>query len=122
MRVTGLLLAILLTVGCGVGSGTHNMGPRFSSTAQVPPTITTLFPSRTAVGSAPFVLTINGTNFTTSSVVFWNGVPHTAVFVSSNQLMVTLTAADLTTFGLVPVYVFSAGMNSNTINFDMTAQ
>jgi len=54
--------------------------------------------------------------------VFWNKVPHNARVLSSTELQVSLTADDLTIFGLVPVYVQTAGMTSNTVDFDVTAQ
>jgi len=42
--------------------------------------------------------------------------------VTSKQLLVTLTDTDLTNFGLVPVFVRTGGLNSNTVDFDVTAQ
>ena len=121
MRFTGLLLAALVTIGCGAGPGRQDLTPKLA-VPPLPPTIMELAPNTVPVNSVPFVITINGANFGTDSLVFWNGVPHTPTVVTSKQLTVRLTQNDLNIFGLVPVFVRSAGLNSNTVDFDVTAQ
>jgi hypothetical protein len=121
MRFTGLLLAALVMIGCGAGRGNNDLGIKLA-VPPVPPVIMELAPSTVRVNSVPFNMTVNGANFGTDSIVFWNNVPHTATVISSKQLMFPLTVVDLSTFGLVPVFVRSAGLNSNTVDFDVTAQ
>lgn len=67
-------------------------------------------------------MTINGTNFLTDAVVFWQGSPQSTLYITSNQLMVKVTDADLMFMGMVPVYVRTGGQNSNTVDFEVTAQ
>ena len=87
-----------------------------------PPALMTLDPNTVPVNSTPFALTVNGNNFGHDAIVFWNNVPHMARFVSATELQVSITADDLTTFGMVPVFVQTAGMTSNTVDFNVTAQ
>src|ERR1700737_4750552 len=51
-----------------------------------PPTISSLAPSSSAAGGAAFALTVNGTNFVSSSTVLWNAGVRTTTFVSITQL------------------------------------
>ena len=67
-------------------------------------------------------MTVMGANFGADAVVFWNDIPQRTRFISSTQLQVVLTDADLMQFGLAHVFVRTGGQNSNTINFDVTAQ
>jgi Tol biopolymer transport system component len=71
------------------------------------PAITSLSPSSTAVGVLPTggVLTVNGTNFISTSVVVLNGNTRTTTFVSSTQLTVLLTAADVASNTTISVTV-----------------
>jgi len=119
MRYVGLLLASLLTLGCGMGSGNHD--PR-SVVSFSPPSIATLTPDSVPVNSVPFTMTINGNNFGTDAVTFWNGTPQFTIFVTSKQLMVSLTDTDLMFAGLAHVYVRTGGQNSNTVDFDVSVQ
>lgn len=82
----------------------------------------TLTPGSVPVNSVPFIMTINGSNFTTDAVVFWQGTPQSTTFITSNQLIVKVTDTDLLFTGLVPIYVRTGGQNSNTVDFDVTAQ
>jgi len=81
-----------------------------------------LTPGSVPVNSVPFTMTINGANFLTDAVVFWQGSPQSTLYITSNQLMVKVTDADLMFMGMVPVYVRTGGQNSNTVDFEVTAQ
>ena len=56
------------------------------------------------------------------ATVFWNGTPVITTFVTSNQLVASLEATDLMNVGLTRVYVRTGGLNSNTVDFDVTGQ
>src|SRR4029077_15216444 len=79
----------------GAPAGTFSNALTFTINAANPvPTITTLSPNNKSAGSGAFTLTVNGTNFISSSVVQWNGSPRTTTFVSATQLTAAITAAD----------------------------
>ena len=80
------------------------------------PTITTLSPYTKIAGSTGFMLTVNGTNFTsTDSKIKWNGVEKTTNFVSSTQLTASIIASDVANVGAANVTVY------NTCNTFTTA-
>jgi hypothetical protein len=54
--------------------------------------------SATAAGGG-FTLTVNGANFTPTSVVLWNGALRTTTFVSSTQLTASTLASDIAAEG-----------------------
>jgi IPT/TIG domain len=120
MRHIGLLLVSLLSSGCGTGAGNHD--PLSLSSTFAPPSITTLTPESVPVNSVPFTITVNGSNFGTDALVFWNGTPQFTIFVTPNQLMANVTDTDLSFAGLVPIYVRTGGLNSNTVNFNVAVQ
>ena len=120
MRYISFLLLGLVTLGCGNGPGNHD--PRTVVTAFSPPAIAELTPSSVPVNSVSFTMTINGDNFGTDAVVFWNGNPQFTTFITSKQIMSTVTANDLMFWGQVPVYVRTGGMNSNTVDFSVAPQ
>jgi hypothetical protein len=122
MRYAGcLLLASLLTVGCGTGVK-GSSGDPFKAVVFSPPSLTALSPGSVPVNSVPFTMTVNGSNFGTDAVVFWNGNPLSTRFITSNQLMAALTDNDLMFWGMIPVYVRTGGQNSNTMDFNLTTQ
>jgi hypothetical protein len=120
MRFTSVIFASLLAFGCGTGSGNDPQGLKTSTFS--PPSITELVPNSVPVNSVPFALTVNGTNFLTDAIVVWNGTPLSTTSVTSNQLVAVLGATNLMNAGLVRVYVRTGGLNSNTVDFDVTAQ
>ena len=84
------------------------------------PTITSIQPSTAAFGSAAFTLTVNGSNFVSTSTVLFNGQTRATSFISSTQLQAQILASDLTAVGTVPVTVSSpapGGGISNSVNF-----
>jgi uncharacterized repeat protein (TIGR03803 family) len=99
-------------------------GP-FSPPANNPvPTISSLSPVSLAVNSAPQTLTINGAGFITTSTVTFNGINHSAAFLSANQLTISLISADLAMPGTYPVVVTNpapGGGTSSAANFSVTS-
>ena len=90
-----------------------------------PPTIAPpLSPSSAVAGAAGFTLTVNGTNFVTGSVVYFNGNPKTTTFISATQLTAAISAADVAATGAPTVVVINpapAGGTSNWVIFNVTA-
>ena len=119
LSILCLAFLVLFSIGCGAGPGSRNQGPHFA-VGVFPPVMTALTPGSVPVNSVPFTMTVDGNNFGTDAVVFWNGVPQHTTFVNSHQVLVALTDTDLMFVGTVRVYVRSGGMNSNTLNFDVT--
>ncbi len=122
MRFLPLLLASLILIGCGSPVSNKGSDPRVVSVVVLPPSITQLSPATTPVNSVPFLLTVNGTNFDTGAIVYWNRTAQHTIFLTPSQLVVSITPQDLLFTGLVQVYVLSGGLTSNTIDFNVTAQ
>lgn len=113
MKLTCVFLLLAVTFGCGYGSNYNGMGSGSGSA----PNISQLMPSSVAAGSSDFVLTVNGANFGTSSVVYWNSVAHNATYLTGQQVTTTISASDVATAGTIQVYVRSNNQNSNTMTF-----
>jgi hypothetical protein len=98
-------------------------GPQtFTITNPVPtvPTITALSPASAIAGGEGFILTVNGINFVSGSVVRWNGSDRTTTFVSATQLTATILASDIAVAGTAQVTVFNpppGGGTSNSLTF-----
>jgi len=86
------------------------------------PTITSLSPTSAVAGAAAQTLTINGTNFLSTSTVSYHGVLHTPALVSSTQLKITQSTSDLATAGNYPVVVTNPwpGGGASKVNFVVT--
>jgi len=115
-----LLFIVLVATGCGAGSNAHPT--MFLGSGISPPALTALVPSTAPFGSPTFTLTVNGNNFGLDATVYWNGSPTKTIFVTSNQLMAQITDVDMQISGMVPVFVRSAGLNTNTVVFDVSVQ
>lgn len=99
---------------------TNTIGFTVNPGAQ-PPTITSISPTNRNTLSPAFTLTVNGTNFTASSVVLWNGAARTTTFVSSTQLTAAIPASDLGSPGNFPVSVNTPAVGtSGTLGFSVT--
>jgi IPT/TIG domain-containing protein len=88
------------TLACGYSSQATT-----PATAGSMPTIATLSPSSMTHGDAAFVLTVTGTNFSTTAVINFAGVAQTTNQVSTTQLTATISAADIANAGTVAVTV-----------------
>ena len=71
------------------------------------PSITSISPTSVAAGSGAFTLTVNGSNFISSSVVRWNGSDRATAFLSATQLTAAILASDTASLGTVQVTVFN---------------
>ena len=84
------------------------------------PTIASLSPSLARVSETPFTLTVNGSNYVSSSKVRWKGFDRPTTFVSSTRLTAEIPASDLVATGSVNVTVFNptpGGGNSNAVSY-----
>ena len=120
MRFISLMLLIALSVACGNGKRSQTFAPRGFGVSS--PSIVALTPNSSPVNSTPFTMTIQGSNFGADAVAFWNGTAQQTTFVNSNQLLVTVTETDLMFTGLTHVFVRTGGLNSNTLDFNVTPQ
>lgn len=71
------------------------------------PVVTGLSPSSAMAGESGLTLTVNGSGFVGSSVVYWNGSPRATTYVSGSVLEASISAADLATAGSANVTVVS---------------
>ena len=77
-----------------------------------------LVPASIKPGSHSFTLTVNGTGFTATSLVNWNGSPRPTSAISTNTLQATMGAADVAKAGTASVTVTNgAGLVSNFVFF-----
>ena len=81
------------------------------------PTITSLSPSSATHGGAAFLLTVNGTNFTTSATVKWGSTTLTALYVSPSEFAALVPASLIATAGTAKVTVTTAGGTSAAETF-----
>lgn len=88
------------------------------------PNVTTISPNSATAGGAAFNLTVNGSNFSASSTVRWNGNNRTTTFINATQLQAAITAADIATAGSQSVTVFNSGtgggLSPQSVAFSVT--
>ncbi len=88
-----------------------------------PPTITSLSPNSATGGSPAFTLTVDGTGFTSGSVVNWNGPetggsqPLLTNYISSTQLTASVSPGLIAKAGTAAVTVVLGGVPSNIALF-----
>src|SRR5947199_173036 len=85
-------------------------------TSPPPPTLHSRSPASIVAGAAGFGLTVNGSNFVSTSVVRWNGSNRATTFVSSTQLLSTILASDAALAGMAQVNVVNPAPGGGTSN------
>lgn len=113
MRPAVLFLASAMILSCGYGSG-YNGGTPMPGTS---PSVTEIVPDHAVAGSPGFMLTVNGTDFASGAVVYWNGAPLTTSYVTGKQILAAVPTANVITAGTIPVYARLGTVNSNMVNF-----
>jgi type IV pilus biogenesis protein CpaD/CtpE len=107
-----VLLAVLAAFTSACGYSNKATTPTQTGTM---PTIAALAPNNATHGDPAFVLVVNGTNFSSTAVINFNGVAQTTNQVSGTQLTATISAADIATAGTAAVTVTNpaiAGMGA----------
>src|SRR5262249_55240089 len=99
---------------CGGENGSNNPLPPISN----------LSPDHATAGGSNFNLTVDGSNFLSSSVVNWNNSAKQTTFVNSGQLTASISAGDIAAVGNVQVSVFNpapGGGTSSSLTFSITS-
>ncbi len=76
-----------------------------------------LVPASAAPGGKGFNLTVNGTGFTSASVVEWNGVTLTTTVVSNQKLTAKVPASRIAKVGTASVTVVNPGVAASNVVF-----
>jgi len=102
MRIASMVLLgglAAFTLGCGYGSKTPTPQPG------VTPAIVQLVPDGANAGAPAFTLTVNGSSFSSTATINWNGAAQNTTHVSASQLSTIIAASDIAKAGTVPVSV-----------------
>jgi hypothetical protein len=94
------------------------------TTANPPPGITSINPTSAIAGGSEFTLTVSGTNFTSTSVVLWNGESRPTQFVNSTTLTADIPASDIALPGAASITVKESapgGGTSEAVTFTIDA-
>ncbi|HEY1253595.1 MAG TPA: IPT/TIG domain-containing protein, partial [Terracidiphilus sp.] len=81
------------------------------------PTITSLSPANAYAGGAPFTLTVNGTNFTSTWTLWWGSTELPSTFKSSTQLTALVPPALIASMGSVAISVSTSTGRSSAAVF-----
>src|SRR5882724_8227275 len=108
-----------IALGATNGNGTGTL--LLTLTINAAPTISSLSPTCATAGGPQFTLTVNGTNFVSTSTVKWNVTALTTTFVSSTRLTATVPASLIATAGTASITVASCAATSNAQTFTITA-
>lgn len=125
-QVPDTALSTLGDVGLYVANPQPGGGTSYTADLQIiggEPSIGNLNPASIVAGTASEQLMINGQNFASGSTVQWNGTNIPTTYVSSTQLQIQPTTAELASPGMIQLTVTnpSPGTVSQFVNFDVTA-
>jgi uncharacterized protein (TIGR03437 family) len=81
------------------------------------PAITLLSPSSANINEPTLMLNVSGSNFISSSAVYWNGAALPTTFLGATQLMATISLSDLEQPGASRVNVITPAPGGGTSNF-----
>jgi len=108
-------------VASGCGGSSPSSSPKAATNAL--PSISWVSPASSKAGAAGFTLIVEGSNFSSSSVVQWNGNNRSTSYVRPTQLTAAITDSDLATAGSASVAVANstAGGTSASVSFSVHA-
>jgi hypothetical protein len=91
-----------------------NTEPSTASQNNPTPAISSISPSNAPAGASSLTITVTGTGFVQGSTLEWNQSSRPTTFVSSTQLQMTLTAADLAVGSLAQITIANPGPGGGT--------
>ncbi len=94
---------VLIAGGAGLAQAEFHVPPVVASSST--PSLASLNPSSAVAGGPGFTLSVMGSNFTSSSVVNFDGAPRPTTFVSATDLSIAVTANDILNAGTAAVTV-----------------
>ena len=104
-------------IACGGGGnvgGGNNQPPTNQNPSNPTPVVSGVSPTSSVAGSGSTQVTVTGSGFVSSSSVQWNGTARATTFVSSVELQVTLTTADLANAGSGQISVVNPAPGGGT--------
>lgn len=113
MKTLSTVLLVALTafsLACGYSSKAAS--PPMAGTM---PSISELAPNSMNSDGPAFVLTVNGSNFSSTATINWNGTAQATNHVSANQLTATIAASNLATPATVAITVTNPGTSGTGI-------
>ena len=111
-----------VTIGCDYGQGKTTTKEFLIIINNPEPTLVALSPGSSIAGDPETTVTLYDTNFVQSSVARWNGSDRPTTYLSSTELQMTVSAADLANVGSGTITVFNpepTGGTSNALIFDI---
>ncbi|HEV7919421.1 MAG TPA: IPT/TIG domain-containing protein [Thermoanaerobaculia bacterium] len=110
LQPTDVSSAKVVKISVARKNGTDTSSPAdLTVTAAEAPAITALNPTSGNVGAAPFTLVVAGRNFDANAIVAVDNDPRTTTFISSTELRVGVTAADLASPRQLSIVVLNPG-------------
>lgn len=97
-------------------SGNNNNNNNQNQNTSLVPVITSISPTSGITKTGAKTLTINGYNFIPSSVARWNGSDRSTSYVSSSQLLMRTTDADISGLGAYSITVYNHTTNGGVSN------
>jgi hypothetical protein len=88
------------------------------------PTISSISPTATQAAGSGFTITVNGTNFVSTSVVTWNGINLPTTLISNDEVQGTVSGTMIQTPGVANVAVLNpppGGGLSDTVSFSVNS-
>src|SRR5262249_51102041 len=101
--ITAALCFSFALAGCGGGGGGSTTPPPSNPL----PSVSSISPASATADGTAFTLTVNGSNFISSSEVRWNGSSRTTTLVSAVRLTASIPATDIASSGSAQVTVFN---------------
>ena len=128
VSATQLTASVPASVITGAGSVSIVVfdGPVTTNTVSLPvtaqpPVITSLSPVSTVATGAAFTLTVNGTGFTASSAIQWNGSAITTTFINPTQLSAYIGTTMIASAASINVTASTGSQTSTAAKFSITA-
>jgi len=104
-----------VTVASPAPGGGTSSGSTFTVTSANPlPAISSLAPTSASAGSAAFKMTVDGSNFLSTSTVNWNGTALPTAYVSASQLIASVPASDIASAGSESITVANPAPGGGT--------